>query len=492
MPHEHPRGDGARPASRGDATSAAPPSRCVDGETGYLVPPGDPRRVTRAARRSPPTRRAADTMGAAGRRRQRERFTGERMVDGYESAFRRAIAPWPGLTSCSSRSAPRSAGGVADELLLAQLERAGRRRPQVVGVGRGATDRLRRGYPVNDVVEMYAARRAVRTAVERHEPRALIVSSTTAAMLLPSLPMPYAVRFDAPARLNRPGARNAPLRALERRAMRRARLTVPFSVAGAEALPEGAARPVVVSPPIDPSAAELPPSASASRWHTSPTRRRRASTSRGADGRRRRSTERGSRCYGLDPEWARSHLRRSRRRRAGLARPARHGPGRRLPRAPAPGARVRPRRALGGLGPGPARGAGRRRAARHRPGRGPVRGRCGSRAGSTPRSWRAGSTAAALGPAIRAAFELPDEAARAYRERAAELLRPYRSDAVQETVASELLPALLDATRVRPPKFTHPGVDALSRRRSRAVAPPLAAAPPAPTPRRPPPADGAR
>ena len=52
---------------------------------------------------------------------------------------------------------------------------------------------------------MYAARRTVRTAVERLEPRALIVSSTTAAMLLPSLPIPYAVRFDAPARLNRPG-----------------------------------------------------------------------------------------------------------------------------------------------------------------------------------------------------------------------------------------------------------------------------------------------
>src|SRR5262245_51141735 len=101
---------------------------------------------------------------------------------------------------------------------------------------------------------MYAARRTVRPAVERHEPRGVILSSTTAAMLLPSLPMPYAVRFDAPARLNRPGARNAPLHALERRAMRRARLTVPLSVAGAEALPKGAARPVIVSPPIDPSA----------------------------------------------------------------------------------------------------------------------------------------------------------------------------------------------------------------------------------------------
>ena len=142
---------------------------------------------------------------------------------------------------------------VADEMLLEQLRRAGAS-TAVVSVGRGAADRLRRGYPLNDLVEMHAARRTARTAVERHEPRALIVSSTTAAMLLPRLPVPYAVRFDCPARLNRPGARNAPLHALERRGMSRARITIPFSVAGAEALPAGAAPPIVVSPPIDPSA----------------------------------------------------------------------------------------------------------------------------------------------------------------------------------------------------------------------------------------------
>ena len=51
--------------------------------------------------------------------------------------------------------------------------------------------------------------------------------------------------------------------------------------------------------------------------------------------------------------------------------------------------------------------------------------------------------AAALAPAIRAAFEMPDERASAYRDNAAELLRPYRSEAVQETVTQDLLPALL-------------------------------------------------
>jgi hypothetical protein len=50
----------------------------------------------------------------------------------------------------------------------------------------------------------------------------------------------------------------------------------------------------------------------------------------------------------------------------------------------------------------------------------------------------------ALGRAIRAAFELPEERSRQYRRRALELLRPYRAEAVQEMVAREVLPALLD------------------------------------------------
>jgi glycosyltransferase involved in cell wall biosynthesis len=56
--------------------------------------------------------------------------------------------------------------------------------------------------------------------------------------------------------------------------------------------------------------------------------------------------------------------------------------------------------------------------------------------------------AAALARAIRAAFALSEDAAGAYRARAAELLRPYRSEAVQTTVTDELAPALLG----RPPR----------------------------------------
>jgi hypothetical protein len=330
---------------------------------------------------------------------------------------------------------------VADELLVAQLERAGAS-TRLVGVGRGAADRLRRGYPINDLVEMNAARRAARTAVERHEPRALIVSSTTAAMALPSLPAPYAIRFDAPARLNRPGARNALLRALERRAMRRARLTIPFSVAGAEALPEGAARPVVVSPPIDPSAIELlsEREAVAVAYVSDP----KAKGLEVVVGGWAAAAVEGARLevYGLDPGWARSHL-----RRTGVAEPDSlelRGT------VAADEFRARLRRArvfIHGArwedwGQAPLEALADGALLATVPAGGPYEGlRLARRLDPSLVAERI--DAAALGPAIRAAFELGDDDARAYRERAAELLRSYRSDAVQETVTRELLPALL-------------------------------------------------
>jgi len=331
---------------------------------------------------------------------------------------------------------------VADEVLLAQLERAGAS-TEAVAVGRGAADRLRRGYPVNDLVEMHAARRAARTAVERHEPRALIVSSTTAAMLLPSLPVSYAIRFDAPARLNRPGARNAVLRKLERRAMGRARLTIPFSVAGGESLPEGAARPVVVSPPIDPSAPEL-----------SHERERVAVAyvpdpkAKGLDvlvGGWSAAAVDGARLevYGLDPDRARSHLRRS-----GVAEPDSVELRGMVPAGEFRGRLRRARAFIHGArwedwGQAPLEALADGALLTTVPAGGPYEGlRLARLLDASLVADRIEATA--LAPAIRAAFDLPDDEARAYRERAAELLRPYRSDAVQETVARELLPALLN------------------------------------------------
>lgn len=117
----------------------------------------------------------------------------------------------------------------------------------------GLTDRLRRGYPVNDVVEALAARRALAAAVAARRPRAVVLSTTTTALLMSKLDVPYAIRFDAPAALNRPGMRNAPLHRLERRRMAVARLLLPTSSAAHDAVPPGAARAVVVPIPIVPS-----------------------------------------------------------------------------------------------------------------------------------------------------------------------------------------------------------------------------------------------
>ena len=64
----------------------------VDGETGHLVPAGDPEPIRRALLELAADPERARAMGAAGRRRQREHFSGEAMVDGYARVFERAVA----------------------------------------------------------------------------------------------------------------------------------------------------------------------------------------------------------------------------------------------------------------------------------------------------------------------------------------------------------------------------------------------------------------
>ena len=63
----------------------------VDGETGHLVAAGDAEPIRRALLELAGDPGRAREMGAAGRRRQRELFTGEAMVDGYLRAFEEAI-----------------------------------------------------------------------------------------------------------------------------------------------------------------------------------------------------------------------------------------------------------------------------------------------------------------------------------------------------------------------------------------------------------------
>jgi Glycosyl transferases group 1 len=114
----------------------------------------------------------------------------------------------------------------------------------------GLTDALRRAYPVNDVVEALAARRALGSAMRRLSPRALVVSTTTAALLIGDPGVPFAVWLDSPACLNRPGSFSWPLHRLERRQLARARVLMPHSPGAVAALPLGSAPTVVIPPPV--------------------------------------------------------------------------------------------------------------------------------------------------------------------------------------------------------------------------------------------------
>ena len=116
---------------------------------------------------------------------------------------------------------------------LAQMMREAGASCEIVPVEIGArAGRLRRHSAVTDLVEALAARRASRGVSAR-----AIVYSTVTAALLARPRLPYAVRFDSPAALNRPGAAGAWQRARERRVLRAARLLVPWGEAAARAVP---------------------------------------------------------------------------------------------------------------------------------------------------------------------------------------------------------------------------------------------------------------
>lgn len=115
---------------------------------------------------------------------------------------------------------------------------------EIQRVGIGATGRLRRHIAVTDLVEALAARRV------RPRGRAVVYSTITAA-LLARTDLPYAIRFDATASLNRPGWGGAWQRAAEKRPLSGARMLLPVS-RGAEAAVPVSGPPVVRVPiPIE-------------------------------------------------------------------------------------------------------------------------------------------------------------------------------------------------------------------------------------------------
>lgn len=113
----------------------------------------------------------------------------------------------------------------ADDELLASLRRAGANAVIV----RPDPPPPVRTLMLTDLRWARAARRAAIAGLQRASPRAVIYSSTTAALLWPR---PGAIRFDAPASGNRPGRHGLWQRPLERRRLREAPLLLPWSDGG--------------------------------------------------------------------------------------------------------------------------------------------------------------------------------------------------------------------------------------------------------------------
>jgi glycosyltransferase involved in cell wall biosynthesis len=134
----------------------------------------------------------------------------------------------------------------ADAELAASLRRAGAE----VAEARAEPPREWRTYALLELAWARAARASATEAIHEHRPRAVLYSSTTAALLAPR---PGAIRFDAPAAGNRPGRHGIWQRPVERRRFRDATLLAPWSEGGLAEAPRPHADAVVVPVPVEPS-----------------------------------------------------------------------------------------------------------------------------------------------------------------------------------------------------------------------------------------------
>jgi hypothetical protein len=134
----------------------------------------------------------------------------------------------------------------ADAELAASMERAGAR----VAVVRARRVREWRTFAAIELAWAVSARRAAAAGLREHEPRAVLYSTTTAALLAPA---PGAVRFDAPAAGNRPGRHGLWQRPVERRRLAAAPLLVPWSEGALAEAPSPHATAVVVPVPVEAS-----------------------------------------------------------------------------------------------------------------------------------------------------------------------------------------------------------------------------------------------
>ena len=134
----------------------------------------------------------------------------------------------------------------ADLELAGALRRAGAR-VEVVAAHR---PREWRTFALIELAWALQARRAARVGLAAHRPRAVLYSSTTAALLAPA---PGAIRFDAPAAGNRPGRHGIWQRPVERRRLAAAPLLVPWSEGALAEAPRPHAPALVVPVPVQAS-----------------------------------------------------------------------------------------------------------------------------------------------------------------------------------------------------------------------------------------------
>jgi hypothetical protein len=300
---------------------------------------------------------------------------------------------------------------------------------------------LRRAYPVTDLIEALAARRALRSALLRERPRGLVISTTTAAMLADVGGIPYAVRLDSPARLNRPGLRNAGLHALERRALTRARLVLPMSEAALEALPEDAAPAIVVPPPVESSGEPPAKRERLAVAYTPDVDAKGLDVVCGAWGQVDTGDARLL-VFGVEPDRAMDHL-----RRAGVSPPAGVEFLGKTPPAQFRAALRRARAYIGGarwedFGMAPLEALSEGALLVTVPSGGPFAALALARR-LAPELVAEDISPVALAGALRVAFALPEERVERYRTEAASLVEPLRPEAVERTVKGEVLPALL-------------------------------------------------
>jgi glycosyltransferase involved in cell wall biosynthesis len=131
----------------------------------------------------------------------------------------------------------------ADAALEAALRRAG----ASVAVARVHAAREPRTFMLTDLAWAVPARRAARAAIRAARPRAIVYSSSTAALLWPE---PGAIRFDAPAAGNRPGRHGGWQRGVERRRFAQAPLLAPWSEGALAEAPQPHAPALVVPVPV--------------------------------------------------------------------------------------------------------------------------------------------------------------------------------------------------------------------------------------------------